>query len=74
MRLTGSTDGLMLREYSLSSVSYPPDDEASIDPITHFEACVNALFEYALRNIDDGDMVGLVIMKITKKLLNMTSQ
>jgi hypothetical protein len=27
----------------------------------HFESCVKALFGYALQNIEDADMVGLVI-------------
>jgi len=27
--------------------------------ITHFQASVNDLFDYALRNVDDSDMVGL---------------
>jgi hypothetical protein len=40
----------------------PPDDECNIDPITHFETCVNALFDYALKNIEDADMVGLSIV------------
>jgi hypothetical protein len=40
-----------------------PDDDNEIipDPITHFESCVGALFENALKNIGDSDMVGLVI-------------
>jgi hypothetical protein len=37
------------------------DKEVSPDPITHFETCVNALFEYALKDIKDSDMVGVVI-------------
>jgi hypothetical protein len=39
----------------------PPPDDSNIDPITHFETCFNALFEYALRHVSDGDMVGLTI-------------
>jgi hypothetical protein len=37
------------------------DKDVSPDPITHFESCVNALFEYALKDIEDSDMVGVVI-------------
>jgi hypothetical protein len=37
----------------------PPDDEGTIDPVTHFDTFVNELFEYALQNIEDADMVGL---------------
>jgi hypothetical protein len=36
-------------------------DETVTDPVTHFEISMNALFVYALRNVDDSDMVGLVI-------------
>jgi hypothetical protein len=38
----------MCRERSLRYVSYPPvdDNEGTTDPITHFETCVKALFEY----------------------------
>jgi hypothetical protein len=39
----------------------PPPNEGTPDPITHFESSVNALFGYALENIEDTDMVGLVI-------------
>jgi hypothetical protein len=39
----------------------PPPDDSNIDPITHFESCFNALFEYALRHVSDEDMVGLAI-------------
>jgi hypothetical protein len=31
------------------------------DPITHFLASVNELFEYSLQNVGDGDMVGVTI-------------
>jgi hypothetical protein len=37
----------------------PPSD--AIDPVTHFLTSVNELFEYALRDCDDSDMVGLTI-------------
>ena len=37
----------------------PPPDES--DPISHFQASVTELFEYALRDRQDSDMVGLTI-------------
>jgi hypothetical protein len=33
----------------------------SSDPITHFVASVNELFDHLLENVDDGDMVGITI-------------
>jgi hypothetical protein len=44
---------------------HPPDDDGGdnkviIDPITHFESCVYALFEFTLK-ISKTDMVGIVI-------------
>jgi hypothetical protein len=39
----------------------PPAVGDNSDAITHFEASVNDLFEYALRNCDDLDMVGITI-------------
>jgi hypothetical protein len=44
-----------------NEVTRDDDNEFSPDPITHFESCVGALFEYELKNIEDSDMVGLVI-------------
>jgi hypothetical protein len=38
----------------------PPPVEGNPDPISHFESSVNS-FGYALQNIEDSDMVGLVI-------------
>jgi hypothetical protein len=37
----------------------PPSD--ATDPVTHFLASVNDLFEYALRDCSDSDMVGITI-------------
>ena len=37
----------------------PPAVEDNPDAITHFQASVNDLFEYALRNSEDSDMVGV---------------
>ena len=39
----------------------PPAVEVNPDAITHFQASVNDLFEYALRNSEDSDMVGVTI-------------
>jgi hypothetical protein len=39
----------------------PPPDETVTNPVTHFETSMNALFDYALRNVDGRDMFGLVI-------------
>jgi len=39
----------------------PPAIGDNQDAITHFQASVNDLFDYALRNVDDSDMVGLTI-------------
>jgi len=42
----------------------PPEDSdpvTSPDPINHFLASVNELFEYALQNVSDSDMVGITI-------------
>ena len=36
-----------------------PAVEDNQDAITHFQASVNDLFDYALRNVDDPDMVGV---------------
>jgi hypothetical protein len=37
------------------------NDQTPIDPMTHYETSMNALFDYALRDVADTDMVGLVI-------------
>jgi hypothetical protein len=42
----------------------PSEDDTPPDTITHFLASINELFEYALQNVDDADMVGLVIRKL----------
>ena len=39
----------------------PPAVEDNEDAITHFQASVNDLLEYALRNSEDSDMVGVTI-------------
>jgi hypothetical protein len=37
------------------------DDDDGQTPMTHFETSMNALFDYALHNVADTDMVGLDI-------------
>jgi hypothetical protein len=46
------------------------------DPVTHFLTSVNELFEYALRDCDDSDMVGITIRNEVNehRKLNITSQ
>jgi len=39
----------------------PPAIGDNQDAITHFQTSVNDLFDYALRNVDDSDMVGVTI-------------
>ena len=39
----------------------PPAVEENPDTITHFQAIVNDLFEYAFRNSEDSDMVRVTI-------------
>ena len=39
----------------------PPAVEDNQDAITHFQTSVNDQFEYALRNSEDSDMVGVTI-------------
>ena len=38
-----------------------PQEWDENNPISHFMACVTSLCEYALRNCDDSDMVGVSI-------------
>jgi len=39
----------------------PPHEGEDSNPMSHFMASVTDLFEYALRNCDDSDMVGITI-------------
>jgi hypothetical protein len=39
----------------------PPRDGGDSNPISHFLTSVTDLFEYALRDSDDSDMVGITI-------------
>jgi hypothetical protein len=47
----------------LFALPYPSldDYETVTDPVTHYATSMNALFDYALRNVADTDMVGMVI-------------
>ena len=52
------------RQYSrfnARGTELPPAIGDNQDAITHFQASVNDLFDYALRNVDDSDMVGVTI-------------
>ena len=57
-------DGTMPRRYNavgtqLIARLLPPADNN--DPVGHFLASVNELFEYALQDVSDSDMVGITI-------------
>ena len=39
----------------------PPSEGEESNPMSHFLASVSDLFEYALQNCDDSDMVGITI-------------
>ena len=60
-------DGEITREYrrfnavgtELTDRLLPPARGDDSDALTHFQACVTYLFDYALRNCRDSDMVGL---------------
>jgi hypothetical protein len=39
----------------------PPSNNDATDPVCHFLASVNYLFEHALQNLRDSDMVGIMI-------------
>jgi hypothetical protein len=64
---TFTIDGEINRQYrrfntvgtQLTIRLLPPSDVT--DPVTHFLANVNDLFEYALRNCSDSDIVGITI-------------
>ena len=49
----------------------PPSDEDDTDPVSHFLASVNDLFEHALQNASNSDMVGITIQN--KKLTKVTN-
>jgi hypothetical protein len=62
-------DGEISRQYrrfnavgtQLTVCLMPPNEGEDLNPISHFLASVTDLFEYALRNCDDSDMVGITI-------------
>ena len=64
-----TTDGEITRQYrrfnavgtELTVRLLPPPRGDDSDAITHFQACVADLFDYALQNCRDSDMVGLTI-------------
>ena len=39
----------------------PPPEDNTTDPVSHFLASVNDLFEHALQGVSDSDMVGITI-------------
>jgi hypothetical protein len=45
----------------LTAKTLPPSDGADTDPMSHFIASVTDLFEYALRDFRESDMVGITI-------------
>ena len=58
------------REYTLFNtqgtqwkvrLNQPPT--ISTDPVTHFVASVNEMFDYLLENVGEGDMLGITIHK-----------
>ena len=62
-------DGEITRQYrrfnavgtELTVRLLPPPRGDDSDAVTHFQACVTDLFDYALRNCRDSDMAGLTI-------------
>ena len=49
------------------TVRLNPPSSSDIDPIDHFTASMNDLFEHALRGVGDGDMVGIAIHNETNQ-------
>ena len=41
----------------------PPAQWDASDALTHFQASVNDLFDYALKDVSESDMVGITIKK-----------
>jgi len=53
----------------------PPHEGQDSNPMSHFIASVTDLFEYALRNCDDSDMVGITItngVNVTDKAIGIS--
>ena len=61
MRQTDSTVVLTPAAKELTVRLLPPAVGDNQDALKHFQASVNDLFDYALRNVDDSDMVGVTI-------------
>ena len=51
--------------FQLTVRMQPPPDGAN--PVSHFLACVNDLFEHALQGVSDSDMVGITIQNEFKQ-------
>jgi len=58
IRSGDSIDGKCHRNGAYSSIITPTDNS---DPVGHFLASVNELFEYTLQDVSDSDMVGVTI-------------
>jgi len=64
-----TTDQELTRQYRRFNVEgtqltvrlLPPFEEEDSNPMSHFLSSVTDLFEYALRNCEDSDMVGFAI-------------
>ena len=61
VKLPDNTDGFYAVGTELTVRLLPPPQGDDYDAVTHFQACVTDLFDYALRNCRDSDMVGLTI-------------
>jgi len=53
--------GVSMQQGQLIVRLLPPATQDNSDAITHFQASVNDLFDYALRDVNDSDMVGITI-------------
>jgi hypothetical protein len=54
----------------LTVLLLPPPEGDEIDPVSYFMASVSNLWEHALQNCDDSDMIGITI----RNELNMTEK
>ena len=50
----------MIPKRSIQCVYFQSNDDER-NPVSHFLACVNDLFEHALQDLSDSDMVGITI-------------
>jgi hypothetical protein len=60
-RFNAEETQLKVRLLSPLSPTFPDDGETVAGPVTYLDTSKNALFDYALRNVAESDMVGLVI-------------